>query len=163
MTLNMLHPNERQLQRFLNRACSELEFKRIQQHIHTCSDCRNRLHTYLNLEELLNKMDVLAPSSGFAERVMQGIRTESSGSLLQDKNMITFKPEGLKKTNSRSRIWHPELVNGMIATAATYLFISSGILSKIITINAGDWESGVQSRFEEIGLAVHKLSMYLIS
>jgi hypothetical protein len=107
-------------------------------------------------------MDVLAPSPGMEDRVMQGIRNESSRSM-QDNYVISTKQGELKTTQSRSRIWCPELVNGMIATAATYLFISSGILGEIIAIGAGNWDIGVQSKFEKIGQAVHKLSMYLIS
>ncbi|NHN35352.1 zf-HC2 domain-containing protein [Paenibacillus agricola] len=162
--MNKLHPNERQLQRFLNRACTELENKRIKQHIHSCSDCRNRLHTYLNLEELLNKMNLLSPLPGLEERVMQVIRTESTIKRQDDHIPGAIQPSSEhRRTSSRSRIWCPELVNGLIATAATYLFISSGILGKIIAIGSGNWGAGIQTSFVELGQAVHKFSMYFIS
>jgi hypothetical protein len=163
--LNNLHPNERQLQRFLNKACTELEYKRIKQHIHVCSSCRARLHAYLNLEELLNELDVLTPRLGLEERVMQAIRTESrdredaaAGLSINSRNV---RDSG--KTTSRKLFASPELINGLIATAATYLFVGSGILGKIMSINAGEWEADVQSRFEDISLAVQQISMYFIS
>ncbi|SFL69563.1 hypothetical protein SAMN03159341_108263 [Paenibacillus sp. 1_12] len=160
--MNSQHPNDRQLQRFLNRACSELEYKRIQQHIHICSGCRARLHTYLNLEEFLNNMDVLAPVSGLEDRVMQRIREESNEHFDErlSASSHTRKP---KSAASRSRLWRSELINGLIATAATYLFISSGIMGKIISINAGDWGEGIQSTFMEIGNTVQQISLYLTS
>jgi hypothetical protein len=107
-------------------------------------------------------MALLTPSPGLEDRVMQEIRAESSEGP-QSEHAAGSEPGDLKKTYSRSPIWRPELFNGMIATAATYLFISSGILGKIIAIHTIDWETEVQSKFKVIGQAVHKLSMYLIS
>ncbi|MEK3911192.1 anti-sigma factor [Paenibacillus sp. FSL H7-0331] len=160
--MNSQHPNERQLQRFLNRACSELEYKRIQQHIHICSGCRARLHTYLNLEELLNGMDVLSPTPGLEDRVMHKIREQSKEHI---DNLVptSSRPRKADPASAPRRLWRPELINGLIATAATYLFVSSGILGRIISINAGQWGAGIQNTFTEIGNTVQHLSLYLTS
>jgi hypothetical protein len=154
--LNKPHPNERQLQQYLNSACSELESRRIKRHVYECLSCRTRLHTYLNMEILLDDMPLLMPSSDLEERIMRSIRSEPAGS--GDSPI----PLTARRASAAGR-WSPELINGLIATAATYLFISSGVLNKIMTINAAQWGEDIHDSVEMIGFVVHRLSVEFFS
>ncbi|MFD0681772.1 MULTISPECIES: hypothetical protein [unclassified Paenibacillus] len=155
-----LHPNDRQLQRYLNRMCSELEFNKMGKHIHGCTSCRTRLHTLLEMEFLLDQMPLLAAPPMLEDRIMESINAESRAAL---GNRAVLQPANQKPGAAAVKRYRSELVNGLIAVAATYLFINSGIIGKIISINADSWGADVQNRVAAIESVVTRISIQLLS
>lgn len=156
MNKHHLHPDDRHLQRFLNNSCSELELKKIGRHIQGCPDCRTRLRAYLDMEALLNEMPLLQAPAGLEDKVMGAIGMESAEHSFRV--AASSRPAAKRKTR-----WHNELVHGLVATAATYLFISSGILGKIMSINAEQWGDDVQSKVAAVEWIVQRISIQLFS
>jgi hypothetical protein len=72
-------------------------------------------------------------------------------------------PEEQKLSLSAVNRWRSELINGLIAVAATFLFINSGIIGKIMSINADHWGAGVQNQVAVIESVVTKISIQLLS
>lgn len=157
MNKHHLHPDDRQLQRFLSNHCSELELKKIGRHIQGCPDCRTRLRAYLDMEALLDEMPVMAAPDGLEDRVMNLLQMENQGSRLA---RVTSSANPSSKQASR---WCPELMHGLVATAATYIFISSGILGKIMSINADQLGADVQSKLAAVGIIVQRISIQFLS
>jgi hypothetical protein len=154
-----LHPNDRQLQQYLNRMCTELEYLTFRKHFKNCKSCRTRLHTYLELETILDQMPLLSAAPALEERIMQTIQQQSGRS-----ESIEDAISGVRITTvSSAGRWRPELVNGLVAAAATFLFVTSGILGKLWTINPDSWGAGVQNQVAAIETVVTRISMQLIS
>lgn len=76
----------------------------------------DQLQQYLN--NLLDEMPLIEPSSSFTDRVMQTIHAQSSS-----------------RNETRKR-WNHDIVNGCLAAAATMLFMYSGIVNKIMNIDS---------------------------
>jgi len=151
------HPDDRQLQRFLNSECSELELKKVGRHIQGCPDCRTRLRAYLDMEAVLNQMPVLTAPADLEDRVMTSIGNELQGS--------RTAREALARHNGSGRVprWRPELIHGLVATAATYVFVASGIMGRIMSINADRLGADVQSRVEAAHDILQRISIHLLS
>ncbi|GAA4841538.1 hypothetical protein GCM10023310_19270 [Paenibacillus vulneris] len=155
MNKSYLHPDDHHLLRFLNSACSELELKKIGRHIQGCPDCRTRLRAYLDMESLLDQVPLLQAPEELTDKVMGAIGRESREQTLR----VAAAARHASKAKGR---WHNELVHGLVATAATYVFISSGVLGKIMSINAEQWGDDVQSKVAALGWIVHQLSVQLL-
>ncbi|MCS7461380.1 anti-sigma factor [Paenibacillus doosanensis] len=149
MNKHHLHPDDRALQQFLNNACSELELKKIGRHIQSCPVCRTRLRAYLDMESLLDSLPLLHASPGLEDRVMQAIAAPPRAA--------SGQPEA-RPASARKPRWRAELLHGLVAAAATYLFVSSGVLGKIISINAEQWGADVQSKVAAVEWIVQRLS-----
>ncbi|MFE5323376.1 anti-sigma factor family protein [Paenibacillus sp. NPDC056579] len=156
MNKHHLHPDDRQLQRFLSNHCSELELKQIGRHIQGCPDCRTRLRAYLDMEVLLDDMPVMAAPAGLEDRVMNFIQMENQGS------RIARETSAANQSPKSASRWRPELMHGLVATAATYIFVSSGILGKLLSINADQLGADVQSKLAVVGIIVHRISIQLL-
>lgn len=74
----VMHPNDQELQRYLNRRCSAKEDRRIGYHIKACSGCRRRISVLLDMEMALEELPVLQAPSDLADRVMSSIEVEAS-------------------------------------------------------------------------------------
>ncbi|MEW9701342.1 hypothetical protein [Paenibacillus sp. SI8] len=72
-----------------------------------------------SLNKLLDEMPLIEPTLSFTDRVMRSIQEPEIGSVIKPK-----KPR-----------WRNDMVNGLVAAAATVLLIQSGIVSKILTID----------------------------
>jgi hypothetical protein len=149
------HPNDRQLLQYLNRMCSELEFNHTAKHIQICASCRTRLHAFIEMESVLDQMPLMTAPPLLEDRIMKSI--SKGASRLSDTN-----PSPRQQPSSVSRR-RSELINGLIAVAATFLFINSGILGKIMSINANNWGEGVQNQLIAIESVVTRLSLQLLS
>ncbi|WP_282939840.1 zf-HC2 domain-containing protein [Paenibacillus sp. RC67] len=158
MNKHHLHPDDRHLQRFLNNACSELELKKIGRHIQGCPDCRTRLRAYLDMESLLDEMPLLQAPLELEDKVMAAIGKES-----QEHSFRVAASARSRSTSKRRTRWHNELVHGLVATAATYVFISSGILGKIMSINAEQLGDDVYSKVAVVEWIVQRISNQLFS
>ncbi|WP_036746041.1 anti-sigma factor family protein [Paenibacillus sp. UNC451MF] len=157
MNKHHLHPDDRHLQRFLNNACSELELKKIGRHIQGCPDCRTRLRAYLEMESLLDEMPLLQAPEDIEDKVMGAIGRESR------EQSHRLREASARNESKRRTRWRNELVHGLVATAATYVFISSGVLGKIMSINAAQWGDDVQSKVAAVEWIVQQISMQLFS
>ncbi|NOU92644.1 hypothetical protein GC093_05290 [Paenibacillus sp. LMG 31456] len=157
--MNNTHLNERQLQRYLNRMCTELEFNKMGKHIHGCTSCRTRLHSLLEMELLLDQMPLLAAPPKLEDRIMKSIYADAGADIGKQAISSVIQKRGAGAVNR----YRSELVNGFIAVAATYLFINSGIIGKIISINADSWGADVQNRVAAIESVVTRISIQLLS
>lgn len=78
------------------------------------------LQRYLN--EWLDNLPLLEPDEGFTDKVMQEIKGEALALPLDR------PPVELSK-------WKRQIGHGIVATAATFLFVSTGILHRLLTID----------------------------
>jgi hypothetical protein len=156
--MKTLHPNDRQLQQYLNRMCTETDFAKIRKHVKICTSCQIRLHTYLDMEKQLDQMPLLAVPTQMADRIMSSILAETHSSPDGSGRLKTTAPS----SGSIGR-WSPELVNGLIAVAATFLFVTSGIIGDILSINPDNWGADVQNKVAAIESVVTKISLQIIS
>jgi hypothetical protein len=156
----MIHPhlNDRQLQRYLNKTCSELEYRKSGKHIQACASCRMRLHTYLEMESLLDRTPLLAMPPALEERIMRAVYDSAEASDEAPPPLQVEEPRPVSIANR----WRAELTHGLIAVAATYLFIYSGIFGKIMS-NADSWGAGVQTQVAVIESVVARISLQLLS
>ncbi|UJF32447.1 hypothetical protein [Paenibacillus hexagrammi] len=81
--------------------------------------------SYLN--NLLDEMPLESTSDGFTDRVMRQVLEES----VSAPSASTPRP---KAASSRRK---SQLLHGLIASAATILFIQSGLIHKLVTIDSG--------------------------
>lgn len=146
------HPDDQQLQKYLNKTCSEHEYRRIHHHLQSCPGCKSQLYGYMELESLLDRLPVLAAPSGLEESIMESIRESGTGE----------RPQPSAKASYAAR-FRLELVHGFIAAAATFLFISSGMWTRMMSINPVQWSEDVQSKVSVIEVVVQRISAQLLS
>jgi len=91
----------------------------------------DKLPPYLN--KLLEQMPLLEPSAGFTGRVMRQVNDR-------------LAPLAARKRKPR---WVGELVNGSVAIAATFVFISTGVVGKIVAFD---------TQIAELSLYIAKIS-----
>ncbi|TVY01058.1 anti-sigma factor family protein [Paenibacillus cremeus] len=149
--MNRMHPDKKTLQRFLNNRLSELDSKRIAQHLRTCSDCRYELDAYVELEMRLDALPLLEAPPGLSDNVMNTLRQEQQA----DKS-DTILPK-------QRTFWRTELANGLIAAAATFLFIYSGVLGKLISLDAFVLSEGVRSGATYVYRTIETISYQLLT
>lgn len=150
--MNKQHPDDLQLQRYLNKACSEHEYKRIRHHLRSCPVCKSSLYAFVELESALEDLPLLEAPPGLEENVMQAVR--------EARKPQTAPARSGPNHHARFR---SELVHCFIATAATFLFISSGLWTRMVTMNPVQWSADVQHQVSFIELLVHRLSVQLLS
>lgn len=153
--MSIRHPSERELQRFLNGSCVETEHKRLSRHMQRCVLCRGKLHGYLELEQTLGRMAPLQAPPRLADRIMRQISLPSE---------IQAEAESRQREKERpSRpFWRSELANGLIATGATFLFVSTGITGKLMTLNPAALETSVADGIAQWSRLVAALSEQLL-
>lgn len=155
--MNSMHPDERQLQRFLNNHVSELEWKRLRKHLNGCPGCRARLRDFLKLEMLLDDMPLLKAPDGLTEQIMEAVQSGSEGA-------SGGAPSGEEKRLERtaSGRWRSELSNGLVAAAATWLFVSTGLLNRLLSIDADGLGTGIRQSAEQLAYLIESVSRQLL-
>lgn len=153
--MNIMHPDDRTLQRYLNKHVDELMNKRVALHLRTCPDCRKRLAAFVDMELLLEEMPVLNAPPGLPDRVMEVLRQEGPA-----KADIAA---GKQATSGKKTFWRAELANGLVATAATFLFIYSGAMGKLISLNGYELEAGVRNSTNYVFHTIEFLSKQLLT
>ncbi|MED4600309.1 hypothetical protein P9314_06290 [Paenibacillus validus] len=156
-----IHPKDHELLHYLNNRCPELETRRIRRHLNDCSFCRERLSAFLDVELALNELPLISAPAGMSERVLQALKTDArsgDGSSSLSPSDRVFRSEAARKPKRSS-----ELMNGMVAIAATYLFIATGIIGKITSFSADGLESGVRNGAIQLYQAVETVSRHLLS
>jgi hypothetical protein len=96
-----------------------------------------QLQRYLN--KLLNEMPLLEPEAGFTDKVMNKIVSPDRRSR-----------EGEFKDNRFK--WKKKIGHGLVATAATFMLISTGLLNRLLTIN---------DQLAQLPIYINKLSSFL--
>jgi len=150
----MRHPSDRLLQQYLNRACGESVTSRVHLHVKSCVPCFRKLEAYMELDRKFNSAwnseRLLSPSSGFADRVMRKVKAPDP--VIPD-------------AKRRRKLWNAELIHTSIAGIATYLFLSTGILNKLPTLDGRMFGTQVQtevtSAMQHIELVVRWISSSL--
>ncbi|WP_442603253.1 hypothetical protein [Paenibacillus sp. KN14-4R] len=90
----------------------------------------NNKHTYgdeilrQSINKYLGPLDVIEPSSDFTDQVMKQVVIASS----QQEKGSNEAPGGVIQLRR-------EMIHGAIAAAATYIFIQTGVLSKLLALN----------------------------
>ncbi|WP_248931159.1 anti-sigma factor family protein [Paenibacillus hamazuiensis] len=131
----MKHLNDLQLQRFQNSRCTPQEATRIRKHLRRCDVCRRELMAYAELNRALAAQPLMAAPAHTAERVMAALRSNPASSSAAPRPRLKLGVE---------------LANGCVAAAATYLFISTGVWSKIVSIDAVKLGADVHIRTLEL-------------
>jgi hypothetical protein len=80
----------------------------------------DQLQQFLNRS--LYEMPLMEPTSAFTDKVMHALESARTQSQV---HTVAAKPVR----------WKREIVHGLLASAATYLFITSGMFHSIITID----------------------------
>lgn len=97
----------------------------------------NRLESELN--RLLDGQSLESPSPAFTNRLLA--RLENSTDELS--SAASRGAEEPSESRVRKTVWHrsvsAELTNGLVATAATYLIIATGVFGRVIDMSTGDW------------------------
>ena len=153
--MNIMHPDDRTLERYLNKHIDELMNKRVALHLRACPDCRRRLAAFVDMELLLENMPLLDAPSGLSDRVMEALR--------QEPPMAAERPALKQETAGKKTFWRTELANGLVATAATFLFIYSGAMGKLISLDAYELEAGVRSGTRLLFQTIELLSKQLLT
>ena len=81
MSHDTRHLSEDALQGYLDGALPDAERDRVGEHVASCARCRSRLEAWELLFSELDGLDEIAPSTGFADRVMADLPRESRESL----------------------------------------------------------------------------------
>ncbi|RAU95062.1 hypothetical protein DQG13_22610 [Paenibacillus sp. YN15] len=106
----------------------------------TCSFCATRLQVMERLESVLDSAAADSLPGDFNTRLLARLAAERQS------------PEPVKPVQPKQRfVLRPEIVNVMVAAAATYLFVASGALKLVVALDQASLESQVFSR---LGAAV---------
>jgi len=71
------HENSEELVAFLDGALSTVDARRVEDHLESCSACRETLDDFRRTGQLLNRWTQIAPSPGFESRVLTQIRASA--------------------------------------------------------------------------------------
>ncbi|MCZ8523472.1 MULTISPECIES: anti-sigma factor [Paenibacillus] len=138
--MNIMHPNEQELQRYLNKRTPELESRRIRRHLRSCPPCRRKLGALLEIEEQLDGLEMLVAPPDLSDRVLTELKREDRGDVPSLPNATRdFRAAPPEKT-----YWRKELLHGMIAMAATLMFISSGLVRRLVALDSDQLQEGVR-------------------
>ncbi|KEQ24556.1 hypothetical protein [Paenibacillus tyrfis] len=157
--MTIMHPNDQELLRFLNKSCSELEYHRIARHMKACAPCRGRLSDFLDVELMLDQLAVEQAPAELADRVMSALR--SSDRPLPDRPVFEAQPSSPRR--KWVPYWRTELLHGMVAMAATFLFIISGVFGKLTSLDPNRWEADVRTGALQLFHVVESVSRQLLS
>ncbi|WP_019536614.1 anti-sigma factor family protein [Paenibacillus ginsengihumi] len=155
--MNSMHPDERQLQRFLNNQVSELEWKRLRKHLNSCPGCFAKLRDFLKLEMLLDDMPLCKAPDGLTEQIMEAIQSGPAGA-------SEGAPSGEEQRSERSAsgLSRRELSNGLVAAAATWLFVSTGLLGRLLSFDANGIGTGIRQSAEQLAYLIESVSRQLL-
>ncbi|WP_063915648.1 anti-sigma factor family protein [Paenibacillus elgii] len=157
--MTIMHPKDQELLRYLNKSCSELEYHRIARHMKACAPCRGRLADFLDVELMLDQLAVEQAPAELTDRVMSALRSSD--------RPLPVRPALEAQASSPRRKWMPywrtELLHGMVAMAATFLFIISGVFGKLTSLDPNRWEADVRTGALQLFHVVESVSRQLLS
>jgi hypothetical protein len=118
----------------------------------------NELAAHIRLNRILDELPLEAPPDDFTDRVMKELEwRESRGWAV---------PQVSPEQPSRWQwVIRAELSNGLVAAAATYFFIASGFIDRLISADVQQWSLKLASTVSEAAWAgegaVRELSMWI--
>lgn len=122
------HLDDILLLKYLNKKCSKREILIIESHLLSCKRCHENKELHEKLACLLeNNAPLLEPSNDFSDHVMRALSSNP--------NVVSIHSLA-HKAGRRTARWKMEFIHGMAATAGTYLFITSGMMRKIVNLDA---------------------------
>ncbi len=111
---------------------SELLKPERRQHLHSCPSCRQSYALLREMELQLQQLPQDAVPEQFADKVMQSLHS--------------FQPS-FPKAGSFTRFKkYNEFIHGLIAAAATYFFVASGMLNKLILLETNGVGEGIHTK-----------------
>lgn len=156
--MSIRHPGDLTLERYRNHSLKPDEAWKLEGHLKACPLCRSRLEAWAETDKRLAELRPESPSEGFTDKVMQALPPLcGAGSLLQP------DAEAPASKARKPLPLRPELTHAMVATAATYLFISSGVLGTVLTLDPGKMEFGFQYRLSLLLEWVDRLAQVIPS
>jgi predicted anti-sigma-YlaC factor YlaD len=151
--MNIMHPENQELQRFLSKQGTELELRRVARHLAQCGKCRKRLEDFAELEaRLVEELPLLQAPDSLTDRIMQQVYTKP----WERESLSGEKP-------SRQGWWRPELMNGLVAIAATFVLILTGIPRKLMHLDPQQLESGVELTVLQVSAFIQNVSQQLLT
>lgn len=150
--MNIMHPEDQQLQRYLNNHCTELEHKRITRHLTKCVNCRKRYDDFAELDTILDQLPLLEAPEHLTDTIMRQVYVKP----WERENPAEGRP-ALKSW------WRPELMNGLIAVTATFVLIMTGIPRKLMHLDAQRLESGVELTVMQVSEFIVNMSQQLLT
>jgi hypothetical protein len=156
----LIHPNDRTLERYRSRNLTLEELRKVDRHISECGVCVSRLGALAALEARLREIPMEEPSAGFTGRILEELRMEDSRAA--DLKSATPGQQLKARPEPRPRFsLRPELANAMIATAATYVFVSSGFVGVVFSVDRGGVEYQLYMKVQAVLDWVGQLSQAL--
>ncbi|WP_159885234.1 zf-HC2 domain-containing protein [Paenibacillus puerhi] len=161
------HLSDQELLHYLNKRCPELDARRIRTHLSRCPNCRGSLSALLDIELELEELPLLKAPGELTERVLGDLRLGNEPDEQSDAGAMSASSTRATRlapsSPAAAQGWRRELTNGMVAAAATFLFIASGIIGKIRSLNTSELESGVRFGAAQLYQAVETVSRHLLS
>lgn len=136
--MNIRHPEDRTLELYRSSELTPDQAERVRLHAASCSECACKLEAMERMNALMGKLELESPREDFTDRVMQSIVSlENRRTPLPDASKLPPVQAG------RRFAWllRPELYNVAVATAATYLFVSTGLLKAMFSMDPGSVEA----------------------
>ncbi len=163
--MTIIHPNDQELLRFLNKSCSELEYHRIGRHMKACAPCRRRLSDFLDVEQMLDQLAVEQAPAELTDRVISALRSGRADAPADrsSPDYPAFETQASMPRRKWKPYWRTELLHGMVAMAATFLFIVSGVFGKLASLDPNQWEAGVRTGALQLFHVVESVSRQLLS
>ncbi|WP_341419383.1 hypothetical protein [Paenibacillus filicis] len=134
-----------------------------------CPFCKRRLTVLLDIELALEELPLLKAPCELADRVLQALHVRGKrdipGRTPPARPPVPIPPlaEAASSQTAYNPRWKRELTHGMLALAATYLFIASGIIGRITSLNTRELESGVRFGAAQLFQAMDAVSRHLLS
>jgi hypothetical protein len=120
---------------------------------------RNHSMIEVYVNQQLDELPMMSPSADFTERVMSelGLQAENGDQETHEKKPF--------QASRWRRATHAELTNGLIASAATYFFVASGMLGRLVSLDVEQISLRLASTvFEAVWIgqgAVHEFSQWI--
>lgn len=148
----MNHPDDQTLERYRIRKLTAKKAAMVQKHMVHCLECSSKLRSMESLDQRLTTCSLEEPSADFTLHVMANL---SSPARKSDTGKHYLAAE------RRSFGFRPEMTNALVAIAATYLFVSSGFISAVISVDSGVLENQLYTGIETITEWVARISSAL--
>ncbi|WP_090676110.1 hypothetical protein [Paenibacillus tianmuensis] len=119
----------------------------------------------MDVELMLDQLAVEQAPAELTDRVMSAVRSGRAHAS-PDRPLPDY-PAFEAQASSPRRKWKPywrtELLHGMVAMAATFLFIVSGAFGKLMSLDPNQWEADVRTGALQLFHIVESVSRQLLS
>lgn len=144
----MIHPNDRTLEQYRRRNLTPEQMLRVNRHMKSCPRCVSRLQAFADLESRLADVQLEEPAPGFTESVLKRLAASAAETQPEADGLSGESPSSPERR--RRYLFRPELANAIVATAATYVFVSSGFVKAILAFDGGAAEYQLYSKVQVV-------------